>query len=129
MKDFLTWAIAIIIAIAIMIYATGYHNDAAARRAQAAAMFIREQSQARLDLAAAAWPYFALTVVVIVTVPTAGLIVYALARSPRPQPATRIIETRTIILLQPGQSARQFWRQLSQSADIKMIGGNRDDLL
>lgn len=122
MKTILAWTLAGILAAAILMTATAYNNDAAARRYQAAAMIVREQSQARLDLATALMPYTVLGVIVIVALAITGLIVYALARGGRQQPATtRIIESRTVILLQPGQSRRQLYRLLS--------GGNDDEIL
>jgi amino acid permease len=129
MKDILTWLIAIIVAAAALMWATAQNNEAAARRAYAAAAMVREQSQARLDLATALMPYFALTAVIVVTLATVAIVIYALARSgDRTQP-TRLIETRTIILLAPGQSRRDVWRQLSQAAEVKLIRGNRDEIL
>jgi len=72
MKDVIAWAMAIIIASAILLAAVGYNSESAARRAHAQAAVIRAQSQARLDATSAYLPYVALTAV-------AGLGVCALA--------------------------------------------------
>lgn len=138
MKDLLTWIIATVIGFAILAGAIGFANDAAARKTYAAAAMVREQSQARQDLLAAMLPYAAMTIVVVVLLVIAGLTIYAIANRPpaiRPQiinpppTTTRIIERQIIMVLQPDQTRREFWRQLSQAADIKLIGGRRDEIL
>lgn len=140
MKELMTWIIATVIGFAILAGAIGFANDAAARKTYAAAAMVREQSQARQDLLAGMLPYAAMTIVVVVVLAVVGLIIYAIARAPRtpiispqiinpPPTTTRIIERQIIMVLQPDQTHRQFWRQLSEAADIKLIGGKRDEIL
>ena len=112
MKNTLAYLVVIIATAAFFMLALSNANDSAARRAYAQAAIVREQSQARQDLLAAMLPYVALAVVVIVLTAVAGIVIYALTKQ---QPGMRIIETRTIIMLQPGQTRREFWQSLENT--------------
>jgi hypothetical protein len=108
--------IALVIAAALFLFALGQANDSAARRAYAQAAIVREQAQARSDLLAAMLPYVIFGSVVIVCVGLLAVTIYALSRqqaqAQRPQ---HIIETRTILVLQPGQhSRREIYKLLSR---------------
>lgn len=124
MKNALLWLIAIIIAFAIMLTATGFNADRQTQRLYAQAHLTNAQSSARQDLLAGLMPYTIIAVAVIGgTIATAALIAGAVAITAiwasRPQaPPTRVIERQTMILLQPGQTPREFWRQMS---DIKLL--------
>lgn len=129
MKDALTWAIAIIVAIAIMLAAAGYHNETAAQRAYAQAAIIRAQSQARLDATSAFLPYVAIVAVAglgVSALTVAGLVIYKWGEAAPNHSPNHITETRTIILLQPGQSRRELWQTISNAETVRSIkGGSR----
>lgn len=114
----LTYLVVVIATAAFFLIALGHANDSAARRAYAQAAIIREQSQARQDLLAAALPYIVFGSVVIFIAALGGIAIYALSRQPDHAPPTRIIETRTILILQPGQhSKREIYKLLSGGTD------------
>lgn len=123
MKDFIAWLIAGIVAVAILMAAIGYNNQSAATRAHAEAAIIRAQAQARLDATSANLPYVVIGVVALMglcTLTLAGLVLYKWGDSPANQPP-HIIETRTIIMLQPGQSRRDLWQTISNAETVKAI--------
>ena len=114
MKQLFLWLIVILGLVMLIIYGLTAYNEAAAHKAyaqgQARAMVIAAQGQARLDAAqanainqGAMLPYVVLGLSVLIV--CGGITVLLILKQAAP-PAQHIIEieTRTIILLQPGQS-------------------------
>jgi len=106
----------------IILYGLTAYNEAAANKVyaqgQARAIILEAQGQARLDAAqagvvtlAAMLPYAVLGLSVLVVF---GELAFLLILKQSAAPVQHI-ETRTIILLQPGQSRRQLYRALSQT--------------
>jgi len=110
--------ICLIATAAFFLIALGNANDSAARRAYAQAAMVREQAQARSDLLAAMLPYVIFGSVIIVCAALAAVTICALARRPDAPTAPQLIETRTILILQPGEHSR---REIFQ-----LLGGNND---
>ena len=130
MKDFLAWLIVIIAAITLLIYITGEAADKQTTRLYARAHIIETKSEARQDLLAGLMPYVVVSVSIIGgTIAVIALTIFGIAiinrpTPPHPPPPKRIIETyhetrhtetRTILILQPGQhSRREIYKLLSQ---------------
>jgi hypothetical protein len=128
MKDTLVWIVTIIISIAFLLWCVGYNNETAAQRAYAEAAVIRAQSQARLDATSAYLPYVAIVAVAglgVSALAVAGLVLYQWGAAPNHPP--RVIETRTIIILQPGQSRRELWRTVSEAETAQLIAPSRKE--
>jgi hypothetical protein len=113
MKDILTWLIAIIISIALLLLAFGFNAERQAERAYAQAAIIRAQSAARLDLSAALMPYAVIAIVAFMAIMALALATIALVRLSQPQQSPRLIERQMIVLIQPGQSRREVYQMLS----------------
>lgn len=116
MKDIIIWAIAIIIAIAIFLTASGFNAERQAERAYAQAAIIRAQSAARLDLSAALMPYVIIGTVALMSIVAMTLAVFALMKlgQRQPQKSPKLIERQMIILIQPGQSRREVYQMLGR---------------
>jgi len=130
-KQFLLWLIVILGLVSLILYASTAYNEAAANKyyaqGQARAMVIAAQGQARLDAAqagavtlAAMLPYAVLGLSVLVTFGGLALLL-VLKQAAAPVQRVIKIETRTIILLQPGQSRRQVWRALGGGGQGKVL--------
>ncbi len=113
MKNSLVWLVTISASIAFLLFALGFNAERQAERAYAQAAIIRAQSSARLDLATALMPYTIIGAVALMAIVALVLATMAIVRLGQPQPP-RVIETRTLILLQPGQTRRDAWRQMSE---------------
>lgn len=123
MKDLLMWTVVIIGALIILVWALGEAQDKQAGRLYARAHLVEANSSARQDFLAGLMPYtivglatiggsiaaIALTygLVAIVT----AMVTIGLALINRPTSGViereRIIERRTILVLQPGQHSRK----------------------
>jgi hypothetical protein len=118
MKDTLTWLIAIVIAAAAFLAASGFNAQHQAERAYAQAAIIQAQSAARLDLSAALMPYAVIAVVALMAIVALTLAAIALVRlgqAPQGQ-RPQIIERQMVILIQPGQSRREVFEMLSSKS-------------
>jgi hypothetical protein len=118
MKDILTWLIAIVIAAAMFLAASGFNAERQAERAYAQAAIIQAQSAARLDLSAALMPYAVIAVVALMAIVALTLAAIALVRlgqAPQGQ-RPQIIERQMVILIQPGQSRREVFEMLSSKS-------------
>lgn len=125
MKDLLMWTVVIIGALIILVWALGEVQDKQANRLYARAHLVEANSSARQDFLAGLMPYtivglatiggsiaaIALTyglVAIVTAMVTIGL---ALINRPTstvlPRITERIIERRTILVLQPGQHSRK----------------------
>lgn len=120
MKDFLMWLIVIIAAITLLIYITGEAADKQTTRLYARAHLVEAQSSARQDLLAGLMPYAILGLattggVVTVIAMTYGLVAFATIWVNRPPPPeTVILERQIVVMLQPGQTHREFWQQANK---------------
>ena len=120
MKDLFLWLILILALVILLALAAARANDAQTSRLYARAHLVDSQSSARQDLLAGMMPYAilglaAISGVIAVVALVAGVVAVVAIWSSRP-PSTPIreIERQTIILLQPGQTRRDFWRQVSE---------------
>ncbi len=120
MKHFFMWLIVILAFAGLLALASARADDARTNRIYATAHLVGVQSSARQDTLAAMMPYAILglatiggTIAVVALV--AGVVAVVALWSSRPPPApTRVIERQMIIMLQPGQTPREFWRQVSK---------------
>lgn len=117
MKTFLAYLVLIVGSVGALLLALTSYNDSQATRIHAQAVLVAQQSQSRLDLSVALMPYTILGLVLIGMVLMTSLIVFAIIQTNRPQPTPPIIErieTRTIVLIAPGQTKREV---------LKLLGG------
>lgn len=133
MKDFLMWVVVIIGTLAILVWVIGEANEKEAGRLYARAHVIETNDQARQNLLSVLMPYVVISVSIIGgTVAVIALTVFGVAiihrLPPPPRRPERIVErhtethreTRTILILQPGQhSRREVYRLLN--------GGNENE--
>lgn len=127
MKIFVQWLLVFILAAILLAYISGEAADKQTNRLYARAHLVDSQSSARQDTLAAMMPYAILGVatiggVIAIIALVAGIVAVVAIWSSRPatQPV-REIERQMIIMLQPGQTRREVWRQVSE---IKLIKGN-----
>lgn len=141
MKEALGFLIVILGLIITLIFGWGRLNDAEANRAyaraaaerargEARAMVIEAQAESRLHSAQAAaitqsanLPYAVLGVgtVAALVIFIGAMIVIVYLRQTAPTYHPRYIETRTVILIPPGTSRREFWRLMSQADQVKAL--------
>ncbi len=124
MKIFAQWLLVFILAAVLLAYAAGKVTDKQTQRLYARAHLVESQSSARQDLLAGLMPYAILGLatisgVIAVVALIAGAIAITAIWSDRPQAApTKVIERQIIVMLQPGQTRRDFWQQLNE---IKLL--------
>lgn len=131
MKQLLVWLIVILAFAGLLALASARADDARTNRIYAQAHLIGAQSSARQDLLAGLMPYTVLglaalggiiTIVALtggVVALIGGVVAIVAMWSERPQAAPpRIIERQMVILMQPGQTRRETWQQLSE---IKLL--------
>jgi hypothetical protein len=116
MKDILTWLIAIVIAAAMFLAASGFNAERQAERAYVQAAIIRAQSAARLDLSAALMPYAVIGIVALMAIVALTLAAIALVRLGQAPQAPRLIERQMVILIPPGLSRREAFEMLSSKS-------------
>lgn len=121
---YLAALLALIGSAALLMTAMGNADDAAARRLYAQSVVIQANSAARQDLLAGLMPYVVIAIslivaaIVILALSFTFLSVFALWTSKpweknRPPQIERIIETRSILILQPGEhSKRELYKLL-----------------
>lgn len=123
MKDYLGYLIILIVAVALVIAASGYNAARQTQRAHAEAAVIRAQSQARLDATSAHLPYVVLGTGLIIGggLVLLGCVVVWSTHHGNAQhvPPTRVIETRIIeryvVVLPEGR--RAMWERLIESGE------------
>lgn len=122
MEKILFWVLAILGVIIFWTYLAGEVADKQTSRLYARAHVIETQSEARKDLMAGLMPYVVISVsliagVIVVIAMTFGLISVTAIWINRPLPPKteiRIIERQIIVMLQPDQSRRDYYRQLEK---------------
>jgi len=126
MKNALLWLIVILAFAGLLALASARADDARTNRLYARAHLVEAQSSARQDLLAGLMPYTIIGLatiggVIAVVALVAGVVAVVAIWSDRPQAAPpRVIERQMVILLQPGQTPREFWRQVSKVKLLEM---------
>ena len=112
MKIFLQWILVFILAGILLVYVGGLTAEKQSSRLYARAHLSEVQNEGRKDLMAGLMPYVVISVslivsaiVVVVLACLSVVAIYALAQRPALQSAR--IETRTILILQPGRHSRR----------------------
>lgn len=127
MKIFAQWFLLFLLVGILLTYVTGQAADKQTGRLYARAHLVDSQSSARLDILAAMMPYAILGVatiggVIAIVALMAGVVAVVAIWSSRPPAAqAKEIERQIFIMLQPGQTRREVWQQVSE---IKLIKGN-----
>ena len=120
MKQAVLWLIVILAFAGLLAIASARADDARTNRLYARAHLVEAQSSARQDLLAGLMPYTIVGLAAIggtisVVALMAGVVAVVVIWSNRPQPqTTQIIERQMVILLQPGQTRPEFWRQVAR---------------
>lgn len=124
MNTFLQWLLVFILAGILALYLSGKLADKQTSRLYARAHLSEVQNEGRKDLMAGLMPYVIVGIslvagVTVVLALTFGLISITALWINRPQQQTRrIIETRSILILQPGEhSKREIYKLLSGGND------------
>ncbi len=125
MKIFLQWILVFTLAVILLAYVSGEVTDKQTSRLYARAHLSEIQNEGRKDMMAGLMPYAIIGVAAIggsiaIVAMTYGLVAVATIWINRPQVTRpthtiqRITETRTILILQPGQhSRREIYKLLS----------------
>ena len=121
MKIIAQWFFVFILAAILLAYVTGEAADKQSSRLYARAHLSEVQNEGRKDLMAGLMPYVVISVslivsaiVVIALASLAAVGIYAMGQRPAASQPMRVIETRTILILQPGEhSRREIFKLLS----------------
>jgi hypothetical protein len=142
MEKLAGFIVTVLILFIVLAFAFGSMADSAAKstnaqanltyaRGQAEAMVIRAQAESRLQAAQAAaitsaslLPWGVLAILGLLGLAVVALCVVIVTRPPR-QPAPYLIERQIVYLPAPGQSRREVWQALSDTArpDVLLIPG------
>ena len=132
MNDVMKWAVLIFLLACLLAMATAKADDARTNRLYARAHLVDAQASARQDTLAAMMPYTIVGVAVIggviaVVALVAGVVAVVAIWSERSSQAEppKVIERQVIIVLQLGQTRRDFWRQASE---VKFLDGGSPTL-
>ncbi len=129
MKQAFLWLIVILGLVGLLTLASARADEARTSRLYARAHLVEAQSSSRQYLLAGLMPYTIIavsiiggTIAIVALVAGVVAVVAVWPRSPVAPGRVIEIETRTIILLQPGQSRRELWRALSGADEVTLRG-------
>lgn len=123
MKQAMMWLIVVLAFAGLLALASARADDARTSRLYARAHLVEVNSSARQDLLTAMMPFIILGLATIggtiaIVALTYGLVTVAAIWLNRPPPppaaATIILERQIIVMLQPGQTRRELWQQVSK---------------
>jgi hypothetical protein len=128
MKIFLQWFAVLFLLLIISLYVAGEAEEKRASALYARAHLSEVQNEGRKDMMTGLMPYAIIGVSAIggtiaIIAMTYGLVTVAAIWINRPQTQTQthIIERQIIVMLQDGQSRRDFFKQLEQRSKIKLL--------
>ena len=131
MERILLLLLAILITIAIFTHLVGEVADKQTSRIYARAHLVETKNEATKGLLGVMLPYVIIAVsliagAIVVVAMTFGLISVTALWINRPQPPrieTHIIERHTMVMLRPGQSPKDYYRQLEKTNRIYYMNG------